>query len=104
VTGQRREVGIKELREVAWYFHALKDVLRLRILITLAEHGEMTVTALAQTLRISQPLVSFHLNPLRVLGLVQVRRVGREVYCSVNLSEIQRRQDEFMQLLAGAEI
>jgi DNA-binding transcriptional ArsR family regulator len=104
VTEQRREVDIKELREVARYFHALKDILRLRILITLAEHGEMTVTELAQTLRISQPLVSFHLNPLRVLDLVQVRRVGREVYCSVNLSEIQCRQDEFMLLLAGAEI
>jgi len=82
---------------------ALKDVLRLRILITLAESGEMTVTELARVLRISQPLVSFHLNPLRVLGLVQVRRVGREVYCSVNLGEIQRRQDVFTAILAGDE-
>jgi DNA-binding transcriptional ArsR family regulator len=104
VTEQRHEITILELREMARYFHALRDVLRLRILITLAERGEMTVTELAQTLRVSQPLISFHLNPLRVLELVQVRRVGREVYCSANLSEIQRRQDEFMQVLAGAEV
>jgi DNA-binding transcriptional ArsR family regulator len=104
VTEQRRELTIQELREIARYFHALRDVLRLRILITLAERGEMTVTELAQTLRVSQPLISFHLNPLRVLELVQVRRVGREVYCSVNLSEIRRRQDEFMQVLAGPEV
>jgi hypothetical protein len=26
------------------------------------------------------------------------------VYCSVNLSEIQHRQDEFMQLLASAQV
>jgi DNA-binding transcriptional ArsR family regulator len=103
MTGRRREVTIQELKETARYFHALKDVLRLRILITLAEHGEMTVTELAQTLRVSQPLVSFHLNPLRVLGLIQVQRVGREVYCSVNLAEVQRRQDEFMQMLPGAD-
>ena len=89
---------------MARYFHAFKDILRLRILITLAERGEMTVTELAQMLRVSQPLISFHLRPLRLIDLVQVRRVGREVYCSVNLSEIQRRQDEFMQLLASAQV
>jgi DNA-binding transcriptional ArsR family regulator len=104
VTERPGELTIQELKEIARYFHALKDVLRLRILVTLAECGEMTVTKLAQTLRVSQPLVSFHLRPLRLLELVQVRRVGREVYCSVNLSEIQRRQDEFMQVLAGAEV
>jgi DNA-binding transcriptional ArsR family regulator len=101
---ERSELTIQELKEIARYFYALKDVLRLRILITLAESGEMTVTELARTLRVSQPLVSFHLNPLRVIELVQVRRVGREVYCSVNLSEIQRRQDEFMQVLVATEV
>jgi DNA-binding transcriptional ArsR family regulator len=102
VVEQPGKLTIQELKEIARYFHALKDILRLRLLITLAESGEMTVTELARTLRVSQPLVSFHLRPLRLLELVQVRRVGREVYCSVNLSEIQCRQEEFMRVLAGA--
>jgi len=88
-----------ELREMGRYFHALKDVLRLRILVTLAASGEMTVTELARTLHVSQPLVSFHLRPLRALELVQVRRSGREVRCSINLPEIRRRQDEFVKVL-----
>jgi len=92
----------EELREMARYFYALKDILRLRILVTLAESGEMTVTQLARALRVSQPLVSFHLRSLRLLDLVQVRRAGREVYCSVNLSEIQRRQTEFIKTLTEA--
>ena len=91
-----------ELREMARYFHALKDILRLRILVMLSSSGEMTVTELAQALHISQPLVSFHLRPLRVLEMVQVRRAGREVYCSVNMSEIQRYQNEFMEMLIKA--
>jgi len=103
MVAQRRTALDGELREMARYFYALKDILRLRILMMLAESGEMTVTELARTLHVSQPLVSFHLNPLRVLGLVQVRRVGREVYCSVNLGEIQRRQDVFTAILAGDE-
>ncbi|GAG37779.1 unnamed protein product, partial [marine sediment metagenome] len=96
---QRRKTLNGELWEMARYFHALRGILRLRILVTLAESGEMTVTELARALRVSQPLVSFHLRPLRVLGLVQVRRAGREVHCSVNLSEIRRRQAEFVELL-----
>jgi len=99
---QHRKTLDGELREMARYFYALKDILRLRILVTLASSGEMTVTKLARTLHISQPLVSFHLRPLRVLGLVQVRRTGREVHCSLNPSEIQRRQAEFLEVLTRA--
>jgi DNA-binding transcriptional ArsR family regulator len=99
---QQSKVPDAELREMTRYFYALKDILRLRILVTLAGSGEMTVTKLARALRISQPLVSFHLRPLRALGLVQVRRAGREVYCSVNMSEIQRYQDEFIEMLTKA--
>jgi len=104
VVVQQRNIPDGELRDMARYFYALKDILRLRILVTLAGSGEMTVTELARTLRVSQPLVSFHLRPLRMLELVQVRRAGREVYCSVNVPEIQRRQDEFMQMLAKAGV
>ena len=70
---QQRQALDGELREMARYFHALKDILRLRILVTLAGSGEMTVTELARTLHISQPLVSFHLRPLRVLGMLYLR-------------------------------
>ena len=101
---KRREALDGELREMARYFYALKDILRLRILVTLAGSGEMTVTELAQALYVSQPLVSFHLRPLRLLGLVQVRRAGREVYCSMNLPEIQRRQGEFTEMLTKATV
>ena len=102
MTGQQRQALDGELREMTRYFYALKDILRLRILVTLASSGEMTVTQLARALHISQPLVSFHLRPLRLLGLVQVRRAGREVHCSVNVPEIQRRQNELVEMLIKA--
>ena len=79
-----------------------KTTLLRYILVMLAESGEMTVTELARALHVSQPLVSFHLRPLRVIGLVQVRRSGREVYCSLNMPEIQRRQAEFVEMLTWA--
>ena len=101
MTVEQRQ-ALDELREMARYFYALKDILRLRILVILAESGEMTVTELAHALRVSQPLISFHLRPLRLLNLVQVRRAGREVYCSVHLSEVQRHHAEFIQMLTEA--
>ena len=96
---QQCQASDEGLREMARYFYALKDILRLRIFVTLASNKEMTVTELARALHISQPLVSFHLRPLRLLGLVRVRRAGREVYCSLNMSEIERRHAEFIALL-----
>lgn len=102
MVAERPEALDGELREMARYFYALKDVLRLRILVTLAKNGEMTVTELARTLHVSQPLVSFHLRPLRAVGLVRVRRVGREAYCSLDLQEVRRRQAEFVEMLTEA--
>ena len=99
MSAQQRRAFEEELRDVARFFYALKDRLRLRILVSLARAGEMTVTELARDLHISQPLVSFHLRPLRLLGLVEVRRAGREAYCSLNLSEIERRYAGFVELL-----
>jgi len=99
MAAQQHKVSGEELREMTRYFYALKDILRLRIFVTLASSKEMTVTELARALHVSQPLVSFHLRPLRLLGLVQVRRAGREVYCSLNLPEIERRHAEFITLL-----
>jgi len=73
-----------DYRALAEYFRALADGLRLRILTLLADGGEMNVSGLAKTLRVSQPLVSWHLRLLTKSGLVQVRKVGREVYCSLS--------------------
>jgi DNA-binding transcriptional ArsR family regulator len=102
MAAKQSQARVEELRDMTRYFYALKDLLRLRILVTLTESGELTVTQLARELHVSQPLVSFHLRPLRALDLVQVRRSGREAYCSVNLPEIRRRQAEFMETLTKA--
>jgi DNA-binding transcriptional ArsR family regulator len=50
---------------------------RLRIVRRLAQ-GEATVTDLIDHVGLSQPLVSWHLGKLRLAGLVETRRVGRE--------------------------
>lgn len=50
---------------------------RLRIVRRLAQ-GEASVNELIDHVGLSQPLVSWHLGKLRLAGLVETRRAGRE--------------------------
>jgi DNA-binding transcriptional ArsR family regulator len=79
----------EELRELRAYHKALADVTRLRILERLAE-SPATVTELIEHVDLSQPLVSWHLRTLRAIGLVETRRQGREVICSLRPDTFDR--------------
>ena len=82
----------EELRELRAFHRALADVNRLRIVRRLAE-GEASVAELIAHVGLSQPLVSHHLKRLRVAGLVDTRRVGRETICTL-------RPDAFGEVVA----
>lgn len=69
---------------------ALGGVARLTIVYHLARQSEVSVTDLTGMLNISQPLVSWHLRKLRRAGLIQTRRTGRQVYCSLNIPRFQQ--------------
>jgi DNA-binding transcriptional ArsR family regulator len=80
---------MNDWRELKLMMKALADVARLTIVYHLAHRDEVTVTALSELLHISQPLVSWHLRRLRRAGLVETRRTGRQVYCSLNRQRFQ---------------
>ena len=88
---------LKELRE---YYLALSDATRLRIVEQLARR-ELTVTEIARGLRMSQPLVSWHLRRLVRTGLVKMQRDGREVRCSLNRARMHEYEREFDSLIAS---
>jgi len=78
-----------EWRDLKNMAKALADLARLTIVYYLVQHEENTVTALAELLVLSQPLVSWHLRKLRRANLISTRRVGRQVYCSLNKSRFE---------------
>jgi DNA-binding transcriptional ArsR family regulator len=90
------------LRDLARYFYALKDALRLEMVALLADRDECTVNEMAAALRKSQPLVSWHLRRMRAAGLVKIRRSGREVYCSLDCDSIENNQQAFLDLIRQA--
>jgi ArsR family transcriptional regulator, arsenate/arsenite/antimonite-responsive transcriptional repressor len=80
---------MNEWRELKIMLKALGDMARLTIVYHLVHHKEITVTELTDLLGISQPLVSWHLRKLKRANLITTRRVGRQVYCSLNTNSFE---------------
>jgi ArsR family transcriptional regulator, zinc-responsive transcriptional repressor len=89
----------EDLRELRDFFRALSDATRLRIVQRLCSEPS-TVTALAAYVDLSQPLVSWHLRTLRAVGLIETRRSGREVICSIS-PELEQRYGRHLDELLG---
>jgi ArsR family transcriptional regulator len=83
----------KAIGEFANVFKLLSDDTRLRVLAYLMQSGELNVTDLCNRLGQPQPAVSHHLALLRVAGLIEARRAGKNNFYSV-------RVDHFSDLLA----
>lgn len=67
-------------QKVGQIFDALRDAMRRRICLLLAEKGPQDVLQLCAALQISQPAMSHHLQLLRLTGLVDFERRERHNY------------------------
>jgi len=73
-------------------FNAVAEPKRRQVLETLA-HGEMPVTELVGRLGWPQPMVSKHLGVLKEVGLVSVRKEGRQRLYRVNAQTLKAVHD-----------
>ena len=87
------------LRELKAFHRALGDVTRIRVIQILANEGEQPVSSLVKRVRISQPLMSWHLRRLTRAGIVRTERVGREVRCSFDRERFAELQDRTFRTL-----
>jgi len=69
-------------------FNAIAEPVRRDILAYLARH-ERAVSDVVDELGLSQPSVSKHLKVLRHVGLVDVRRAGRQMFYRTNVSALR---------------
>jgi ArsR family transcriptional regulator len=76
-------------------FKKLADKSRLKILLALAEQGEMHVSALCEMLGQSQPAVSHHLTLLRMTGLVGYRRDGKHNFYRAESGTVRDLLEDF---------
>jgi ArsR family transcriptional regulator, arsenate/arsenite/antimonite-responsive transcriptional repressor len=86
------DLTITRLTEV---FKLMADKSRLKILLALAQDGEMHVTALCDMLGQSQPAVSHHLTLMRMRGLVGYRRDGKHNFYRLDSGLLRDLLDQF---------
>ena len=91
----------RDLRRLRTLYRALGDETRLRVISLLAEFGPMPVNELSARVVLSQPLISWHLRILRLAGLIDTRRQGREVICNLRLAAFEELHEAEARLVAG---
>jgi ArsR family transcriptional regulator len=77
------------IQRLTTIFKLLADKSRLKIVLALAQAGQMHVTALKDLLKQSQPAVSHHLTLMRAVGLVNVERRGKNNFYSLASSHVR---------------
>ncbi len=84
-------MALTELKaiQLAELFSALSDASRIRIISTLLEN-EMSVSALAGTLNMTESAVSHQLRGLRQMRLVRARKEGRQVFYCLDDDHVAR--------------
>jgi DNA-binding transcriptional ArsR family regulator len=79
VGSENEKTWAPPLSTAAFLAKSLSDENRLRLLLSLRK-GRLSVSALVETLQLSQPLISHHLKELKRSLLVKVERQGPFVY------------------------
>ena len=75
--------------QLAELFSALSDASRVRIISLLME-GEMSVSTLAEELKMTESAVSHQLRGLRQMHLVRARKDGRQVFYSLDDDHVSK--------------
>ncbi len=77
-----RDLACAEHR--AKVFKALADPCRIRIVELLAKQGDLCGKELADTLGVSDALLSHHGKVLEAAGIISKRKEGQHAYCVLN--------------------
>ena len=88
-------VSERTINGLAQVFKLLADESRLKILLALAQDGELHVTALCDLLDQTQPAVSHHLTLLRMSRLVGFRRDGKHNFYRVESRLVRDLLEQF---------
>jgi ArsR family transcriptional regulator len=87
----------RTLGGLAQIFKLLSDESRLKIVLALAQDGELHVTAICELLNQKQAAVSHHLALLRMCGLLGYRRVGKRNYYHLEQGLVSSLLDQFFE-------
>ena len=82
-------------------FQALGDENRWKILVAVAEVGELPCRDLDDLLSVSKATISYHARLLTQAGLITVRKQGRNSFYALDVERIRYAMDKLDQLAGG---
>jgi DNA-binding transcriptional ArsR family regulator len=97
--GSRTKDTMAAAQDLSLHFEGLAHPTRISIIERLAATVEVRVSELAESCKVSQPRMSWHLRQLRRSQLIRTRREGREVYCRLDRDSITSHLRSFVRLL-----
>ena len=80
-------MNTEQARDMAQVGKALSEPIRVLIVASLTK-GPRPVKALSDGLSVTQPAMSYHLSLLRMAGVVQRVRKGKEIHYSLDLKKL----------------
>ena len=89
------KVSDETLHRMTDVFKLLADMNRLKIVLALAQDGELHVSALCELLGQSQPAVSHHLTLMRMVGLVGFNRQGKHNFYHLASGHVRNLLEQF---------
>jgi len=92
-----------EARKLQKLLNLIASENKFKIILHLAQ-GEACVCDIGEKLGIEQSLVSHHLNSLRKAGLINDRKIGTWVHCSLNKQAIDQLSQLFLKYLSPGAI
>lgn len=90
----------KKAEKLQQLLRILSDESKYKIILHLMK-GEECVCVIAEKLGLERTLVSHHLNTLRNAGLIQDRKVGTWIHCSLNkktFEEIEKLYQKYLNI------
>jgi DNA-binding transcriptional ArsR family regulator len=92
----------EDLLSLREFLRTISDTNRLRILCLLTKK-ELCVCEIFEALNLSQNLVSHHLKKLEELALVEKRKIGKSIICSINQKNLRQYRELLDQIVGDCK-
>ncbi len=83
-----KTLDVEKVEKVAFILKALGNPLRISIIDLLRIHQELSVNQLSEKLGAEQSLVSHNLSNMKLKGILDSRREGKNIYYHLKLKEV----------------
>ena len=84
----KEDISIEKLERVAFILKTIAHPLRIGVIKLLHANDKLSVTEICTALQSEQSLTSHHLNIMKLKGIVQSTRIGKNIFYSLKMKEV----------------